>query len=86
MELKEIGALIREARKSRNLTQEELGKSIRMSRATISGIENGTILEVGIRKTMMLCACVGLDLSVAPRRKYPTSQELRAKNAAKKRG
>jgi hypothetical protein len=55
-----------------------------MSRATISGIETGKIAEVGLRKTMMLCAVVGLELNVSTRRKYPTLQELRKENSAKK--
>jgi transcriptional regulator with XRE-family HTH domain len=85
MELSEIGALIMEARKAKGLTQEAAGKPLGMSRATISGIETGKINEVGIRKTMMLCASLGLELSVGPRRKYPTLQELRRENDAKKR-
>jgi transcriptional regulator with XRE-family HTH domain len=86
MEIDEIGALIKEARKTKGLTQEAAGKRLRMSRATISGIETGKINEVGLRKTMMLCASLGLELSVGPRRPYPTLQELRQENYAKKRG
>ena len=85
MELDEIGALIKDARKTKGLTQEAAGKSLNMSRATISGIETGKIAEIGLRKTMMLCASLGLELSVGPRRKYPTLQELRKENNAKKR-
>ncbi|WP_108645796.1 helix-turn-helix domain-containing protein [Polynucleobacter rarus] len=85
MELNEIGALIKEARKSKGLSQEAVGKSLGMSRATISGIETGKIAEVGFRKTMMLCAVLGLEINVSPRRKYPTLQELRKENNAKKR-
>jgi transcriptional regulator with XRE-family HTH domain len=85
MELNEIGALIKEARKSKGLSQEAVGKSLGMSRATISGIETGKIAEVGLRKTMMLCAVLGLEINAAPRRKYPTLQELRKENNAKKR-
>lgn len=36
-----IGAAIKEARKSKNLTQEELGNLIGVQRAQISRIENG---------------------------------------------
>ncbi|MFI4940708.1 MAG: helix-turn-helix domain-containing protein [Burkholderiales bacterium] len=86
MEIDEIGALIKQARKTRGLTQEAAGKPLGMSRATISGIETGKINEVGLRKTMMLCASLGLELSVGPRRQYPTLQELRRENYAKKRG
>lgn len=86
MELEEIGALIKDARKAKRLTQEAAGKPLGMSRATISGIETGKISEVGLRKTMMLCASLGLEMSVGPRHKYPTLQELRRENYAKSRG
>ncbi len=56
MELDEIGALISAARKAKGMTQEAAAKPLGMSRATISGIETGKISEVGLRKTMMLCA------------------------------
>ncbi len=77
MNLNEIGVTIRAARKSRNLSQEALGKSLGMSRATISGIENGTIREVGIRKLINLCAALGLELDAFAQRRRPTLQELR---------
>jgi transcriptional regulator with XRE-family HTH domain len=49
-----------------------------MSRATISGIENGTVREIGARKLMALCAALGLELVVRAKGRRPTLQELRA--------
>lgn len=85
MTIAEMGAGIRHARKQKKLTQERLGRSLGMSRATISGIETGKINEIGIRKMMALLASLGLELYVGPRRKYPTLQELRRENHEKKR-
>ena len=85
MNMKDIGSVIRVARKQRGLTQEQLGKPLGMSRATISGIETGNITEVGIRKIMGLCASLGLELHVVQRRLYPTLQELRKEVHEKKR-
>lgn len=85
MDMDQIGAAIREARKLRNLSQEEVGRSLGMSRATISGIETGRVAEIGIRKLMALCAVLGLEVSVASRRAYPTLQELRSESYAQKR-
>jgi transcriptional regulator with XRE-family HTH domain len=86
MDMIEIGAAIREARMQRKLTQEQLGEMLGMSRATISGIETGKVLEVGIRKLMALCTALGLEVSVGQRHGYPTLQELRREAYAKKRG
>lgn len=80
--LEEIGSSLREARKSRQLSQGELAKSLGMSRATISAIENGTVGEIGVRKVIALATALGLELSVHPRRTRPTLDELREERRA----
>jgi HTH-type transcriptional regulator / antitoxin HipB len=76
LELNEIGQLICTARKSRKLSQEKLGQQLGMSRATISGIENGTVPEIGIRKILSICAALGLELRAQTKTKRPTLQQL----------
>jgi HTH-type transcriptional regulator/antitoxin HipB len=75
--LAEIGAAIVQARKASKRSQAALAAGLRMSRATISGIENGTIPEIGVRKLIALCGALGLELRVLPRRGRPTLNELR---------
>lgn len=77
MDMLLLGQTLRNARKQRRLTQADLSAKVGMSRATLSGIENGTIPEVGIRKILALCSVLGLELlaqPVAPRR--PTLHTL----------
>lgn len=76
MDLDEIGQLIGKARKARNLSQQSLAAQLGMSRATISGIENGTVPEIGIRKILSLCAALGLKLVAQENFKRPTLQQL----------
>ncbi|MGZ5056304.1 MAG: helix-turn-helix domain-containing protein [Methylobacter sp.] len=76
----EIGQEIKKARKSKKLTQERLGSLVRMSRATISGIENGTIPEIGIRKVISILDTLGLELLVRPKPPRPTLPELIKEN------
>ncbi len=85
MDMREIGAAIRAGRKAARRSQAELGALLGMSRATISGIENGTVGEIGVRKLAALCAAVGLDLFVGPRRARPTLQQLREEQRAARR-
>ena len=76
MDMVTTGAAIRAARKAANRSQGELAAMLGMSRATISAIENGTVHEIGVRKLAALCAAVGLQVYVEPRRDRPTLQQL----------
>jgi transcriptional regulator with XRE-family HTH domain len=82
MDFSHAGELIRAARKASGRSQEDLARSLGMSRATISAIENGTVAEIGVRKLEALCRAVGLDIFVGPRARRPTLQELRAERRA----
>ena len=79
-----IGAAIASARKTMGRSQANLAQALHMSRATISGIENGTIGEIGVRKVLALCAAVGLELSAQSQRARPTLGELRQEQRAAK--
>ena len=82
MDIHQMGQKLREARKSLGRTQAEVAAPLRMSRATVSAIENGTVSEIGVRKLMALCASLGLALNVAPRDQRPTFLELREEQRA----
>ena len=87
MQMNELGAVLRTARKQKKITQAELGEQLGMSRATISAIENGTVNEVGIRKVMALCATLGMELLVQPvQRRRPTLHALVSEADQRKRG
>ncbi len=76
MYLDDIGLVIQQTRKARNITQDALAAQLGMSRATISGIEKGTISEIGIRKVLSICDALGLELLVQPKSQRPTLQQL----------
>jgi len=84
MNLQQIGVILRETRKASGLSQQEVAKPLGMSRATISGIENGTVSEIGMRKLMALCAALGLSIHVSVPEKRPTLFELREENRGSK--
>ena len=71
-----MGPIFRSARKKRKATQAQLAEQLRMSRATISGIENGTIDEIGIRKVIAVCDALGLELILREKHGRPTLQQL----------
>ncbi len=81
-----LGESVRRARKEAKRTQGELARSLGMSRATISAIENGTIGEIGARKLDGLCQALGLELSVGPKKGRPTLRELREERRVARNG
>lgn len=73
-----LGELIRRLRKEHNLSQQALAARYGMSRATISGIENNTIAEVGIRKVEAILNGFGYELTAVARpAKRPTLDSLK---------
>lgn len=72
-----IGNEIRRERKRRKISQAKIGQDLKMSRATISQIESGTVQEIGIRKILRILEYLGLELRVRPAGRPPTLEELR---------
>jgi transcriptional regulator with XRE-family HTH domain len=87
MNINELGMIIRDSRKEKQMTQAELSELLGMSRATLSALENGTISELGIRKVLAICSVLGLELVAQPQvRKRPTLHTLVSEAEQRKRG
>jgi transcriptional regulator with XRE-family HTH domain len=80
VKLDDIGRELKGARKRAQISQSDLAGRLGMSRATISALEGGRCVEIGVRKLMALLESVGLELSVAARHRRPTIDELRAEH------
>jgi transcriptional regulator with XRE-family HTH domain len=78
MNFERLGTRLREARRERHLSQQDLASPLGMSRATISAIEGGRCGEIGVRKLTALLQRVGLDLTVGARSARPTLDDIRA--------
>lgn len=82
MNLIEIGALVKDARKSRNLTQAELASQSDLSRTTLNALENGQLSELGVGRLIRLLDALALELKVDQAQVYrPTLDELYAMQA-----
>ncbi|MGC5703904.1 helix-turn-helix transcriptional regulator [Pseudomonas sp. NFXW11] len=76
--MESLGHLIRNLRKEHKLTQQALAQQYGMSRATISGIENNSLPEIGLRKVEAILNGFGYELSAVPRaRQRPTLDSLK---------
>jgi len=78
--MNDLGLLIKHLRKAAGLSQGQLAQRHGMSRATISGIENNTIPEVGIRKVAAILEGLGYELTATPKRRRKTLDELKSEN------
>lgn len=76
----DLGILIKNLRKAAGLSQSQLAHRHGMSRATISGIENNTVSEVGIRKVAAILEGLGYELTAIPMRRRKTLDELKSGN------
>ncbi len=56
IDLKNTGQQIRHARQQRGISQAELARLADVSRATIIGIENGTVKEIGVNRLNRIVA------------------------------
>jgi len=80
MNLTDAGTLIRAARRQAGLTQADLAKRLRMSRATISQLENGVITDLGVRKLAQVCDRLGLEVVIQRRHTEFTLHDAYAEN------
>ena len=79
--MEQLGELIRSLRKAQNLSQQALAQQYGMSRATISGIENNTVSEIGLRKVEAILNGFGYELTAVPRQsRSPTLDTLQQVN------
>lgn len=81
LDLPSLGEQIAERRKSRRLTQTEVARMARLSRATIDALENGRTGELGFAKISRLLSALGLELTVQPASSQrPTLDDLIEEN------
>ncbi|MPQ85938.1 helix-turn-helix domain-containing protein [Pseudomonas sp. MAFF 730085] len=78
--MEDLGLLIKSLRKAAGLSQSQLAQRHGMSRATISGIENNSVPEVGIRKVAAILEGLGYALTAIPKHRRMTLDELKAGN------
>jgi transcriptional regulator with XRE-family HTH domain len=72
-----LGNAIREARRRQKLTQSALANATGIGRSTLSQIENGVVIDIGIRKIIRVLDYLGLELTTRPQGAPPTLEELR---------
>ena len=62
MNLFELGQVLKHARLDKRLTQSELAQLTGVSLSSISGLERGSLSEIGVVKLIVLLSALGLEL------------------------
>ncbi len=77
LDLVTLGNEIVAHRRARKLSQAELSRKARLSRATLDALENGRAGEMGFSKVTRLLAALGLELTLqTASSQRPTLDEL----------
>jgi transcriptional regulator with XRE-family HTH domain len=82
MNLADIGHLIQTRRESLGLSQARLAKLAGLSRATINQLENGSLVDLGAAKLMVLLNLLGVDLSAQTRAPHAQALNLLSETAS----
>ena len=76
MELSKLGHEMRKLRKEKNWSQKDLEEYSNITQKTISKMENGFLDEVGIIKVDYILDLLGMELSLRPKGRPKTLEEL----------
>ena len=77
MDLNEFGSKISALRKQQKIRQQQLAKDLKISRATVSALENGNGSNVGIKKILQIVDYLGFELTLVEKSPFPTFDELK---------
>lgn len=76
MDFIELGRSIAKVRKEKKISQHSLAEDLNISRATISSFENGSGIDIGLKKVLKIIDYLGLELSIKEKSNFPVFEDL----------
>lgn len=76
MKFWEVGEALKERRKEKGLSQEELAVAAGMSRITLSKLESGKIADVSIAAFIRVLDSLGKEIEIVEPKAMPTLDDL----------
>jgi len=76
MDFKEIGRKIALLRKEQGISQLQLASDLHLSRATVSSLENGNGIDIGLKKVLAILDYLGYEMILKEKSKFPSFEEL----------
>jgi len=82
MNLSEIGGLVQVRRQALGLSQARLASLCMLSRATINQLENGSLVDLGAAKLLVLLDILGIRLDAGARKEWTHALQLLSQTAS----
>ena len=76
----EIGPTIRQRRKAHGWTQDELAKSVGVTRVTLSKLERGRLSGISLGLVLALLEHFGMEMEFSDGNSLPTLEDLAKRN------
>jgi len=76
MDFSELGQAISKIRKDKKISQQQLSNDLQISRATISNLENGGSVDIGLRKVLQIADYLGFKIELKEKSNFPIFEEL----------
>ena len=76
MDFIELGQYIAKKRKEKKISQHSLAEDLNISRATISSFENGSGIDIGLKKVLKIIDYLGLELALREKSNFPVFEDL----------
>jgi len=76
MDFAEIGKAISEIRKQKKISQKSLCEDIAISRATLSNLENGGDIDIGLKKVLQIVDYLDCELCIKEKSPFPVFEDI----------
>ncbi|NYT26682.1 helix-turn-helix domain-containing protein [Candidatus Thiodubiliella endoseptemdiera] len=76
MNYQEFGKFIKQLRQGQKISQQTMANHLCISRATLSGFENGVSGEIGFKKVLQIVDYLGYELNLKEMSAFPVFEEV----------
>ncbi|MBE0492614.1 MAG: helix-turn-helix transcriptional regulator [Sulfurospirillum sp.] len=76
MDFSELGKEIAMLRKQKKVSQQSLCEDIAISRGTLSNLENGGNIDIGLKKVLQIVDYLGCEVCIKEKSPFPVFEDI----------
>lgn len=76
MDFTELGQYIARQRKDKKISQQQICKDLQISRATLSSFENGSVVDIGLKKVLQIVDYLGYEITLKEKSAFPVFEDI----------